>query len=439
MDAATYDRLAVLDRHRARRLAVWNGAIWSFGNGLASTTLILYLARELRAERLGLHVGLILAAPHVIGLLQLGAPPLIGRLADRKRFCMATFAASALFVLAIPWLCAPERLPSAQWSLLALILLWCLHHLMQYLGMVGLWSWLADLSTLKARGRFLGWRNRWIVAAGASAAIVVGVFTWQWKSWGAGAELPAWMPYGILASLGAGFMLTALIPLARMPAVGSSWARPGSGSLKGLLRPFRDARFLRLLLYGCWFSFSNGISQSAQRIFAMNALGLTLFGSLALETGTRLGQSVVSPRLGRLADAVGNRRVMIVCQVLVAAGLLCYAVATPDQWAWLIVAALLWVAYAGLNVCLPNLMLKLSPRPWNTSYVATFEGVRGVSYAASTVLGGILVDRWGGGGSAGAALGLPFFAALFLGGWALRSLGAVLLLLVDETPAEDSY
>ena len=40
-----------ISSHRARRLAVWNGAVWAIGNGLASTTLVTYLAYELGDKR----------------------------------------------------------------------------------------------------------------------------------------------------------------------------------------------------------------------------------------------------------------------------------------------------------------------------------------------------------------------------------------------------
>ena len=61
---------------------------------------------------------------------------------------------------------------------------------------------------------------------------------------------------------------------------------------------------------------------------------------------------------------------------------------------WLIGAWVLWIAYAGLNVCLPNLMLKLAPPQANASYVAAFHAVTGLCYAANTILGGVLVDHY---------------------------------------------
>lgn len=197
--------LPIHQRRRARRLAVWNAVLWSIGNGLASTTLIIYLARELCAERLGLGIGLIVAAPRIVGLLRLGAPAMIDRLGDRKRFCIGAFLASALVLLTLPWICSPGRLPSPRWSLGAVIVLWSLYHLLQYLATVALWSWLADVAAPRIRGRFFGWRERWSVAGTAAAAIAAGLFVWRFLE--LFPRLPTWIPYGVMAALGAGLML----------------------------------------------------------------------------------------------------------------------------------------------------------------------------------------------------------------------------------------
>ena len=165
----------------------------------------------------------------------------------------------------------------------------------------------------------------------------------------------------------------------------------------------------------------------------MQILGVSLFLSLTLSTGMRLGQWGVSPWVGAMADRLGNRPVMIVSQLLVAAGLLCFAVATPAEWAWYIGAWVLWVAYAGLNVCLPNLMLKLSPERSNGPYIAAFYAVTGLCYAASTIVGGALVDQyrtWA--FPLGDGRWLSFFPCLFLFGWVARSLGVPLLLRIIE-------
>ncbi len=252
--------LMIFERRRARRLAYWNGAVWSIGNGLASTTLVVYLALELGAGKIGLGIGLILAARHLVGVLRLGAPVVIGRWIDRKWFCIASFFLSTLLLVALPLVCWPGLLPSPEASLAALVVLWCLYHVMQYLATVALWSWLADLVPLRIRGRFLGRRQRWMVAGGACAMIASGLFTYWWVQ--TQTRSVHWIGYAISTAAGADFMLAALIPLLKMPRVATSWIARHGASLSNVLAPFCDRRFLSLLMFGCWFSFFDGVTQS---------------------------------------------------------------------------------------------------------------------------------------------------------------------------------
>jgi hypothetical protein len=423
--------LTVRHRRRARRLAYWNGAIWAIGNGLASTTLIIYLALDLGAERVGLGIGLILAIRHVVGLLRLGAPAMIGRLAGRKRFCIGTYLLATLVLLALPLVAAPGHLASPMASLRALVILWCAYHLLQYLGTVALWSWLADLVPVRIRGRFLGRRQRWMVAGEAGAMLASGLFVWGWHK--LYPMSPRWIAYVIPAALGGCLMIAALVPLALIPqAVKSATVRRGA-TFRSMLAPFGDSRFLRLLLFGCWFSLSNGLTQSAQYSYPKQVLGIVLFVMLAMQTGMRIGQLAVSPWLGRLADRLGNRPVMMGCLLLVAQGPLFYFFSTPDHRWWIAGAWVVWIAYAGINVCLPNLMLKLSPDESNTPYIATFYAVTGLCYAGNTILGGALLDHFGdrtwtlSGGYV-----VDYYQAIFLLGWIARSMGLLALLLVIE-------
>ncbi len=434
--ASSSNRLPIVRRHWARRLLYWNGAIWAVGNGLASSTLVIYLALDLGAPGLGLGIGMIRAAPQAVGLLRLWAPALIGRLAGRKPFCLSMYAASGVVLFALPWLAAPGTLPSATASLAALVSLWCLYHLLEYLGTVAVWSWLADLVPPRTRGRFLGRRERWMVAGRAASMLSAGLFAWGWRELNPGEA--AWIGYAVPAVVGAGFMLAAVMPLAGVPAVGSTsrGSRP-IGWLR-VFRPLADNRFLRLLAFGCWFSFFNGITQAAQGVYPYRVLGIGLFVMLALQTMMRLGQLSISPAMGRLADRYGNKPVVFFSLLTVATGPLFLLLATPGQWWWISGAWVVWIVYAGLNVGLPNLMLELSPRDRDTPYIATYFAVTGVFFASSALLGGELLDRFGATVWHVPMLRttLDFYQASFLLGWLLRSLGVVPLLLVIEPRGE---
>ena len=423
--------LTVAQRRRAMRLAYWNGAVWAVGNGLASTALIVFLALELGVERAGMGIALIIAAPSLAGLLRLGAPAIIGRLVDRKHFCLGCYWLSTCVLLTLPQVCAPGFLPTPRDSLWALVVLWCVYHLMQYLGTIALWSWLADLVPPRIRGRFIGRRNRWMVVGEASAMIASGLFVWYWKEeWFP--DGPMWRPYAISAGLGACFMIAAVVPLLVMTRPIDRGSAPRTGLLRSLRAPFADPRFLRLVLFGCWFSLSTGITQLAQYIYTKDVLLVGLFVLLAMKTGMRGGQFAVSPWMGRLADRIGNRSVMIVCLLLCAQGPAFYLAATPETWWWIIGAWVVWIAYAGMNVCLPNIILKLSPADSNAPYIAMYYAVTGLCYALNTILGGYLSDRFRDATFQFGGTVFDYYDAIFLLGWIARTLGVLVLLIVIE-------
>jgi len=414
-------------------MAYWNGALWALGNGLANTLLVVYLVLELNPLAAGLGVSLVLAAPHLVGALRMTAPAMIDRVANRKRFCAGSFFLSACVLAALPWLAAPGRLSSALASLWAIVLLWCVYHLFQYLATVALWSWLADLVPIRVRGRFLGRRERWMVAGQAATMLAAGLFTWGWHE--LHPHWPRWIAYAVAAEVGVVFLLAAVVPLALMPRLAPGPRLDVGHMLRGLIAPLGDRRFVGLLVFGCWFSFSNGITQSAPLSYPAQVLGVSLMVMLSLRTGMRLGQFAASPALGRRADLAGNRPVLAVSLFLVAQGPLFYFLATPAQWWWIAGAWAVWIAYAGLNIALPNLMLRLSPEKTNTPHIAAYSTLTDLCYAASTIAGGLLADRFAHATFAlGAGVRLDYYEALFLAGWILRTLGLVVLLVAVQEP-----
>jgi MFS family permease len=430
--------LSVSERRHAWNLAYWNVGLWAMGNGLTSTTLVVFLALELDAKNLGLGISLILAMPHLVGLLRLATPILIGRIADRKTFCLGTFILSGLLLFCLPLVAAPNTLHSAEMSLVALVILWSLYHLMQYLGTIALYSWLADIAPLQIRGRFFGYRQRWLVAGEAIGAMGCGLFSYWWIGMYTDYPHMKWIGYAIPAGLGAWFMIAAIVPLWLMPRAEAVSRTRRTIDWKSLTRPFTDNRFLRLLVFGCWFSFSNGLTQTVQYSYPKDILNISLLAMLAVSTFMRLGQLSISPWLGRMADSMGNVPIMLFCLLATAQGPLFYVFSTPQQPWWFVGAWILWIAYAGLNIALPNLMLKLascatgSASVSNTPYIAAYFTVTGLCYAANTILGGWLFDRYGNSTFTFMGSTLDYNQWIFLIGWAARCLGLLALLLVIE-------
>ncbi len=422
----------------AQRQAHANAALWAVGNGLATSTLITSLAGEFGAR--GVAVSLILAAPTVVGLLRQATPRLIEACGSRKRLCIAMYLLSAHVLLVLPLVAAPGVLPSQRWSLAALVGLWCGYQVLEYFGTVALWSWLGDLAPSTTRGRFLGAREGWLSAGRLAGMLGSGLFTFYWPQWMARETL--WQAYALCSLAGALLMMSAVVPLLRMPALEAiaapQAARPRLTWSTLFFAPLLDGRFHRLIAYGCWLGAVNGLLGASQFLYGRRVLGLSLLVMLAMRAEVELGQTAISGWIGRLVDRVGNKRVMIVSQLLVALAMVFYLTTAPDNWWWLFGASTLFIAYAGLNVGIPNLLLKLAPAEQRSAYVASHYAWAGLAYGLGSLGGGVLFDiaqdqQWS---LALASWRLDHYALFFAAGLVLRACGALWIAVIPEGRSE---
>lgn len=418
---------------RRRSALAWghvNGACWSIGTALTSGTLVVYLALDLGAG--SEHISLLLAVPAVVGLLRLVAPVLIHIGGSAKRTCLAMLLTAYLLLLALPaigW--ADERLSHPVAALIALL---CVHQLFEYIGTVALWSWFADVVPLRIRGRYFARRQVWQLVALMPTLWASGAWVDHWKHTHLGAPLVA---YFVMGGIGAGCLLLSLVPLALMPAsFGPTPHKPPAAfAWPSLVRPFADDNFRRLLAFGCWFSCFNGLTQSPQSIFPKSVLGVGLFSQSLMRTlmqGVQAGASLLA---GRLSDRYGNQPVLVCSQIVVACGPLFFLAASPAEPNWLFGAFFCWGAYAGINICLPNLMLKLADPADRSPFIACYFACTSLAYAASTVVGGYAFAWAARAFFPAGAIPLELYYGCFFASWLLRSLGVVWLLRIREPGA----
>ncbi len=166
--------------------------LWSVGNGLTTGTLVYYLAQELGAK--GTALGVLIAAPTLIGLLRLATPALIGPLGGIKATCLkASLASYVLLAIGLPGVTLAPGIPRAT-ALAALLALICIHQLLEYIGGVALWSWLSALVPVRIRGRYFGRRQVWQLLFLIPTLFLSGRFTDNWKQVykGAGPSACSW-------------------------------------------------------------------------------------------------------------------------------------------------------------------------------------------------------------------------------------------------------
>ncbi|MCG8450243.1 MAG: MFS transporter [Pirellulales bacterium] len=435
--STNFAKLLPGERRRSIRLAYLNGGLWGLGNGLAGTSLVIYLANTYGAK--GAQLSWILAAPALVGVLRLLTPLWMDRVGNRQRFCARMFFASAMVLLSLPLLSAPGVLPGAAHSIPVLIVCWAGYHLLEHFAVVAMWSWFGDLAPRRIRGRFVGRRTGWMTAGRVLGVVAAAAVTVEWRRRceDSGQMENLWMGYASLASVAAVTMMIAVGPLLQMvdpPSPSEVGGRGAKLRWQELLQPFFDAHYLRLLCYGWWFSLANGITATTLYFFQMNVLKLEFAEKRVLDASSRGMQALLMPWVGAQADRRGNVSVLVISQLLVAAALLFLLPASVEAKWWIIGTYALWVAYAGTNVANPNLMLHLSDPRCSAAYSAAWFASTQLVYALSTLAGGWLYDvaseHWTPRNLA--EWRIDYFAALILLGWLLRSLGIFWALRIRE-------
>lgn len=430
----------VADRREGRKAACWNVLHWAIGNGLVGRRLISYLIQEAAstlqaAVPIGTIVSLVFAAPQLAGLLRLAAPRLIDLAGGRKRLCVGAYLLSSVALATVPAMpLLFGRVPPIV-ALLGIALAWCVYHLFEYCGTVALWSWLRDLVSTKARGRFIAMRERWLLSAKLTAMGVAAAHAWAIPN--LYPDAPRWLPYTNCAAVGAVIMALAVVPLLRMPSVATERSKSGE-AWRDLLRPLGDPMLRRLMLFGCWLSFSNGVTQAAQGIYPYT-LGISFTVMLAFEAWMLLGQAAMTPMVGRWADRFGNRRLMLIALPIVATGPLFYLLAGLVAWQFLCGAWTVWIAWVAVNVSLANLLLRISPsKARGAAHIATYYAFSGLCYGLSTLLGGFILDVARSEAIAAILADSPLniFEIMLILGWFLRTSSVLLVLWIVREPSK---
>ncbi|TWT88696.1 Major Facilitator Superfamily protein [Pseudobythopirellula maris] len=411
---------------RGMRLANANAALWAVGNGLVSTTLVVYLALDLGAQ--GLAISAILAAPRFAGALRLAAPALMARTLRRKSLCLAGYALSGAVLVGMPFLAIGLGRSNTAVGVAVLVASWCVYHLLEYVATVALWSWLGDLMPPDARGRLIGRRERWLtvgrmIGMAASFAIIA-----LWNQ--VDPDVERWRPLAGSAVVGALLLVMSVLPLARMPGLAKRPSAAPQRPWRSLLACLADADYRRLLVFSCYLAVANGLTGMAQSMYPLRVLGVEYRGMLAMRMTMYAGQSALAPAAGGWVAELGARRVMTLSQLLVATGPLFFWIATPAAPWWVAGAFLVWIAYVGLNVGLDTIKLDLAPAENNAPHLAVYYTLSDLANGVMLIGGGLMYDRLVAGGARAEAV----YSGLFLAGFVLRLLAVGLILRLREPP-----
>ncbi len=127
---------------------------------------------------------------------------------------------------------------------------------------------------------------------------------------------------------------------------------------------------------------------------------------------------------------------MVVCQVIVGLGLAGYLFADENRLWPIGLAWAAWIAYAGINIGVPKLLLDLAPPERSGAAVAAYFAATGLFFGVSTILGGLAFDMLRGQTMRVLDWDLNRYQYLFYLGMITRVMGAGLLPRVPEPSKE---
>jgi MFS family permease len=373
-----------------------DGIFAAIFSNIAGGVLLSNFLVELHASPV--EVGMLASIPMLANLMQ----PLGAILGDRTtslhNYCLWVYAPSRLI-----WLLLLLGITVFSWGNVAdhTLVIWTLvivlaTSLLGAFGSASWLSWLAALVPRRLRGRYFSIRNS---AANLTCLISVplaGLVVSKYPGGsikGYGVVLAIAIVAGLI-SLGFQWRMTDVDPQEQGKTEDGRRKTEEKGS--ALLDCFRDANFLRFLIYFSVWMFAVNLSAPFFNLYMLDNLALdvswvTIYNSLT--AGANLLMLIF---WGKLADRVGNRFILLTVGILVAVTPFFWLGTSTNAlslWVWLpllhIVAGGTWAA---IDLCNNNIQLEIAPLRNQSTYFAVAAAIAGVSGALGTTAGGLLAE-----------------------------------------------
>ncbi|RCJ25792.1 MFS transporter [Nostoc sp. ATCC 43529] len=311
-------------------------------------------------------------------------------------------------------------LDSNQLVILSLSILLC-SHLLGGLAIASCLSWIAMLVPRRLRGRYFGLRNSLANLTELLGLPIAGLAISHWYGGsiqGYGVILLVGIFLGIV-SLGCQYFQVDMNPQLQNTYYASSsqtskievdsppnelGETSDAISLRQILTPETDlvssirknSSFLLFLLYfGSW-TFAVNLSAPFFNLYLLDTLNLdvswvTFYNSL------RAGAHMVMLIFwGKLADKIGNRRILISTGILIAVipWLWLRIGSSPlDLWLWLpLLHIFIGANWGGVDLCNNNLQIEIAPLKNQSIYFAIAAAIAGVSGALGATIGGFIAQ-----------------------------------------------
>ncbi|MBI5895823.1 MAG: MFS transporter [Desulfobacterales bacterium] len=249
-------------------------------------------------------------------------------------------------------------------------------------------AWTSDLVPDEIRGTFFGTRNMLCGVAGIAAVLIFGNLVDVFRSHAGGSAFAIGVPFSCAVLFG-------LISARYLNRVSETGA-PSSctqNMLHELIKPFRETNFRNFLFFNLAWNFSVYLSAPFFALYFLRELNYS-YGFVALLTTISAVVDLVGMKFwGAVSDRVKNRAVIQVAGWGV--------VMLPSMWVMvrphdvllpMLIQAISGGFWAGVNLCIHNMNLRISPRESRVWFISAYNITSGLGAAMAPVIAGAVLS-----------------------------------------------
>ncbi len=327
-------------------------------------------------------IGLLSSIPQLLpALMQLKVADMTERLGSRRKIIVRSVFFQAFMLLPIAFI---SYLPGF-FQVGALIGFCTLYTLFASLAGPAWGSLMADLVPWRRRGAFFSKRSRLIgivtLATTFLAGYILNLF---------GAQLFAGFTFIFLLAMISRYISCYF--LSRMYEPPLEIKREHHFSFLAFLRRLNVGNFGKYVVFQSSFNFAVVIASPFFSVFMLRDLGFSYLTYTIIVTTVPLATILSMSYWGRYADALGNRKVMWICSIIISALPALWLVS--HQVYFLIgIQVLAGFFWGGFNLCSSNFIYASAIPEKRTRCISYFNTINGLAICLGNLLGGILATH----------------------------------------------
>jgi len=333
------------------------------------------------------HFSVIGAVPPLLLSLQFLAALFVNRLRHRKRIWIVVLVIRRSLVCLLgflPWLFPNASPRFLVWAFIGILAVG------QAMGTCCAPVFVAWMGALLPRDSFSeiwGGRRLWLSWSRAGVMLALSGTLWLLQDVNIRTVFPVVACVGALAGV---MDILLFVKVPEPPAPVSD-----APHFERLLEPFKQKRFRRYILYDSVLRFGMLLSAPLVRIFLLQEIGLGVHLILLLFTCHALGGTLFARRIGRLADRVGHRPIIILATALKCVVTLAMFLLQPGPMVLLLVPVFLFdnMLNTAIMVSRTGFTLKQAPEKNRAMFVAAVLATAGLAGALGSMAGGFMMDH----------------------------------------------